>query len=381
MRCVLRLLSSALLVALVACNGSPAPPAPVQAAPSAAPSVSATAAPPVASASPAPTASSTKPGTPADATALLQRATKCIEDPSCADDGAALFREAYEAHAKDVSCFRFYYGIGVPKDVTLARACFEREVALDKCDGSSPDLDRLYLAAMRIDGVGGPAQPTTVEPLFTGCFHDVGVTGLLAEIAKRSHPDPKRVPIDFCEMIGGTTMTMGACLGLQHDRVVADRARVERQLFVTLGAEGKPLLVAASDAWSRFADKEGMVRGDVYRGGTMSSNASFGHEIELEKQRLEALAHFAEYKPNASANHGRAERDLSAAYRRACETDGERKKLCVDAKQAWSTYREAEVALYAHAFGGSTAAPDVTRDVRTTTTTRYAADLAEIMKP
>jgi hypothetical protein len=149
------------LLAASACNPVPpvivAEPPPAEAAP-------------LASAAPEVTAASAKvggaqaPKTPVDGAALLAQAEKCLADPACDDATAdALYRNADDAGAK-VDCFRFYYGIGVAKDPARARACFERQVQPGGCEGSSPTLDRAYLATMLLDGQGGPAAPGRRRP-------------------------------------------------------------------------------------------------------------------------------------------------------------------------------------------------------------------------
>ncbi len=377
----------ALSLALAACNASSvsvtpeptAPPAP--SAPPARPAIS-NSAPPVASATPGGAAPRAATMSPAEAKALLARADRCLADPACTDDVDALYRRADDAGAPGVSCFRFYYGIGITKDLPRARACFERQVqAGPACDKSSPDLDRLYLASMLVDAQGGPADATRAQALFTDCFADASVQSVLEEVPKRSQPDPARAPLDFCADIGGTTLSMGQCHGVEQDRVAAERGRVDRLLFPRLDAEGKMLAVAARAAWSAFASKEGDVRGDTYRGGSLQSNAAVRHENELQKQRAEAMAHFFDYKPSAGADLQKAERDLETAYQAASSRDAQRGKLCAAARKAWTAYRDAEVALYVHVHGAGPAAKDVARDVRTRLTRSYQVELENVIKP
>src|SRR5262249_40875745 len=155
----------------------------------------------------------------------------------CSEDANALYRSADDGGAKGLSCFRFYYGLGIARDLPRARACFERAVAGERCPGgSSPDLDRLFLAVMLIDAQGGPANPGGVEPLFAGCSPDAALRGVLEELPKRSRPDRGREPLDFCRDVGGTTLSMGQCVGVDRDRVAAERVRVDRLLFARLDA-------------------------------------------------------------------------------------------------------------------------------------------------
>jgi uncharacterized protein YecT (DUF1311 family) len=345
----------------------------------------ASAAPPVASApggAARPTAAPTPAVSPAEAAALLAHAEKCLTDATCTEDGEALFKRADDAGAAGISCFRFYHGIGVAQDLPRARACFERQVAAaPACGGSSPDLERVILAAMLIDAQGGPADPARAEALFTGCFKDAAVSGVLEEIPKRSQPDPARATLDFCNDIGGTTYSIGQCHVVDRARVADQRLRVDRALFPRLDAAGRQLAVKAREAWSVFADKQGALHGDKYRGGSLQSNAWASKENELQKKRAEAAAHLFDYKLSAGADPAAAARDLEKAYRESCNQDADRKKLCATARKAWTAYRDAEIALYVRALGATLGEKELTRDLTTTLTRAYAADLEDVIRP
>jgi uncharacterized protein YecT (DUF1311 family) len=359
---------------------SPAPdrahaPSPVPVAASAAPARVETAG-RARSAAPAPAVS------PAEAAVLLARAEKCLADATCTEDANALYRRADDGGAKGLSCFRFYYGLGIAKDLPRARACFERKVAGERCGDSSPDLDldRLFLATMLIDAQGGPADPARVEPLFAGCSDDSAVSGVLAEVPKRSRPDPGREPLDFCKDVAESTLRIGQCIGVDRVRVAAERVRVERLLFPRLDRESRRLAAKARDAWTDFAQKEGHVYSDMYRGGTMSSIAGAGHRNELEKRRAAALARFFDYKPSGGADPAKAERDLDKAYHEACSSDAERTKLCTAARKAWTAYRDAEAALYLRVHG-ALGEKQVAADVKATLARQYQADLEDVIRP
>ncbi len=369
-------LAAALALLPVACS-SPSPQVSPEPGATRAPALTASASPAPAA---RPTASARAKATPEAAAAMLARAEKCLADSACTEDADALYRQADDAGAKDVSCLRFYYGIGITRDLARTRACLERQVD-GKCGGSSPDLGRLYLAAMLIDAQGGPADAARAKALFTDCFHDAAVTGVLAEVAKRSQPDPKRAPLDFCNDIGGTTLSMGECRGVERDRADAERIRVEKLYFPKLDAAGKKLAASARDAWNQSVEKESAIFYDVYKGGTIRSNVTAGHENALQTYRAEAMAHLFAYKPNPGADPARAESDMEKAYVEACKGDAERKKVCAASRKAWTAYRDAEVALYVHVHGASLGEQDVARDVKTTVTRKYQAGLEELRAP
>jgi uncharacterized protein YecT (DUF1311 family) len=313
---------------------------------------------------------------PAEAAVLLDRAERCLADATCTEDANALYRRADDGGAQGLSCFRFYHGIGIAKDLPRARACFERKVAGERSEDSSTTLDRFFLAAMLIDAQGGPADPARVEPLLHGWSMD----RLLEEVPKRSRPDPGREPLDFCKNIAESTFSVGQCMGVERLRVAAERVRVDRLLFSRLDAESRKLASKARDAWTDFAQKEGNVYGDMYRGGTLSSNANAGLRHELEKRRAAALARFFDYKPSGGADPAKTERDLDKAYEDACSDDLERTKLCSAARKAWTAYRDAEVALYLRVHG-ALGEKQVAADVKATLARQYQADLEDMLRP
>lgn len=378
MRSPIHLPAALLLIAACGARPVPAPPEPAGPIPASSGS-SSFAAPPVASTRH--TAIPSPPMSPTEAAALVAHADACLADPACTEGGEALYRRADDAGATGVSCFRFYYGIGVALDRARARACFERQVAADgTCGGSSPSLDRLYLAAMLIDGQGGAPAASRAESLLADCFRDVSVEGLLREVPTRSAPDSSRKALDFCKDIGGTTVSTSDCIRVESDGVTADRVRVERRLFSSLDAEGRALEIKARKAYADFTSKEGAVQADVFRGGSASSNRGAAAETQLQKQRTEALGHFFDPPPPAGADLQAAERDLDRAYRTACDTDAERRKLCAAARKSWSAYVDAEIALYWHPRG----APSVrtaSRDVKTTLVRAYQKELEDVAHP
>jgi uncharacterized protein YecT (DUF1311 family) len=318
-----------------------------------------------------------------DAAALLKHADDCLRDPTCTEDGAALYRAADDDGAKDVYCYRFYYGAGVVRDLPRARACFEREVAAQPrgCNGS-PDLERAYLASMLIDGQGGPVDFKRAGELLEECYRDGTVSGLEHEIEERRMPQAwQKLPLDFCVDIGGTTFTMGRCRMMEVDRILLERAQVERVLLARLDKDAAKLEIKARDAWSSFAVAEADAYGDGYRGGSMRILVEAAHHGILERRRVEALRKFLDYKPNAGIAAAEAERNLEQAFAASCRTDAPRRKLCAAARKAFVAYREAEVALHVRVHGASHGERQVASDVRAATMQQYANDLEDFDKP
>lgn len=378
-----RLASFALAaLALTTCD-PPAPtasPEPPRTASAAAPAGS-SAAPPAPTTAPVTTARAT--ASAAEAARLLADAERCFADPACTNAQAEdLYRRADDAGA-GVSCFEFYYGGRVTRDLPRARACFTRKVAAARdCGGSSPDLDRLMLASMLIDAQGGPADPARAASLLAGCYADVSVQALGDEARQRKDLAPDRKPLDFCEAIGGTTLTIGQCELVKAERTKGREQRVARELHARLDAAGEKLAKKAGDAYAKFADLEGGAFADRYRDGSLHSNAWRGHQTEIESARLDALDHLFDYALGAGGAPAAAEKDLDKAYREVtAEGDATRKIAFSKARAAWLAYRDAEIALYVHVFGDKLGKREVTEDVKALLCKRYQAWLEQANRP
>lgn len=378
-----------MLLAFAGCNSPGVAALPEPAGPSAsaaaqpgaaASSAAAPAPPPSASAS---ATASAPPPSPEAAREMLARAEKCFLDLQCSPAQAeALYRGADDGGAPGVSCFAFYYGINVTRDLPRARACFERQVkAGPACNGSSPDLDRMMLASMLIDAQGGSAEPERAMALLAGCFEDASVQGIKEQAQKRRDLAPSREPLDFCKDEGGTTITIGQCHLVETQRLQANRLRVEREIAPRLDADGKRLSVKAQEAWSAFAAKQAEANADRYRGGSLQSNAQRSGQNELEQRRVEALSHLFEYRLSPGADPAAADRAVEGAYKEARQGDAHHAKLFEAARAAWKRYRDAEIALYVHLFGKGLGEREVKRDVQAMLTKGYQAILEDAVKP
>jgi hypothetical protein len=307
---------------------------------------------------------------------MAKVADACMLEPSCDEDAAKLASAAIDLGVTAPFCFRLYYGAAVPKDAARARACFERSVGASACDTGSPSLDRLYLATMLLDGQGGAADVARARSLLADCFQDIAVTGVLEQIDKRKAPDPARAPLDFCKDIGGTTLSMGECIGVDEDRATIAQAAVERRLLEKLGRQDWPLVERARVAARDFATKAADVAGDTYRTGTIASNHNVRTRVALAAARTEALAAIADGKPLPLADLVKAEGALAQASREACGQDAARSTLCDGAKKAFLAYRDVEAELYAKLRG-----PSGANAAKALVTSRYASTLSDVNRP
>ncbi|APR75502.1 Hypothetical protein A7982_00848 [Minicystis rosea] len=281
---------------------------------------------------------------------LAGRAESCFADPRCSmSEATRLYLEADDAGASNVSCFRIYYGAGVPADPARARACFERVVAAERdFAGSSPSLPRIFLGLMLLDAQGGPRDRARGEKLFADCHlgNDSGV-GVAAREREKSGAQK---PIDFCEDIGGTTLDTNACAEVSRDRAVVAAYRATKEIVARLALddEGLALWKKADTAWDRFTFDDARYAGDAYRDGSMRvaqetwiSGARAGERIEVIRALLDDTA----ARKDAAREVKQAE-----AKARAASRDAQNKELLVAAQKAWVAYRAAELAFVRRAL-------------------------------
>ena len=286
--------------------------------------------------------------------ALAKLAEACFDEPDCAlADATREFLAADEAGAPELDCFRFYYGTGVPEDLARARHCFDRNVGKASCGSSSPDLERLFLATMRLDGQGGPRDAEGARALLKDCFADVSTTGVLS--ARRT-----KGPLDFCRDIGGTTMSMQDCALVDAARATFDRQRNAKQLFASMDDAGKSRYRAATDAFTRYAELDAVRAGDKFRGGSLRPQAELQHRTRLAARRTKHLGDVGRARPVA---HDLAQLEaklaaLRAKLRGGLDPEGAAAFDAADA--AWETYRDAEIAFYTQS--GDDVRADLVRD-------------------
>jgi uncharacterized protein YecT (DUF1311 family) len=311
---------------------------------------------------------------------LAKRAEQCLDDPRCSlEEAARLLLQADAARATDIDCFRHYYGVGVPIDLPRARACFERSVSAEKGhQGSSPSLERLYLGAMLADGQGGPREIERYRGLFVDCFEDASVTWLRQEADQRAAgADPSPAPLDFCDDIGGTTLSMQRCGSLEVDKAVFEAQKSMKILAPHLDDEGLALARKAAAAWSTVAAKDADEWSDTYRNGSMRSLIYVGRLAGREHDRAKALRSLFDHAPGQD-DPAAAEKELDREYRAALATrDAEGKKLLVAAQAAWRAYRTAEVAFYRRALGQQHGEAAVAKDTTARLTRARIAVLTE----
>jgi uncharacterized protein YecT (DUF1311 family) len=291
---------------------------------------------------------------------LVKRAESCLADAHCAvADFTRLYLAAADAGAPSVSCFRLYYGIGMPTDAARARACFERAVRQEAgFAGSSPSLERIFLGLMLLDGQGGAREPDRGKALFVDCYqgNDSGV-GAAAEARAKSGAAK---PIDFCADIGGTTLDTNQCGAVDLDRANVDAQIALKDLATQLALDdvGLALWRAAEKAWGGFASADASYIGDANRGGSMRTMVETSVVAGHLRERPEVLRALVAAKAVPKG----AEARLVPAHAHALSLapDAENRKLLAESDAAWSVYRAAELAFVRHAFaakyGGAEAA-------------------------
>jgi uncharacterized protein YecT (DUF1311 family) len=234
---------------------------------------------------------------------------------------------------------------------------------------------------MLADAQGGPRDSKRASDLFDGCFADVTVQSVRDEAAKRSQGSSK--PLDFCKDIGGTTLSMQACAGMELDRAIAERQAAAWPVVSKLDTGGRAAWVAAAQAWSKFARAAGEVVGDAYRGGSMEGLVIVESTAEQERERTKRIAGLASYRPDPAASPAAAEGEMARALKQrlARASDADERKLVQASQTAWLEYRDAETAFYRALLAGKADAAAVDRDVRASLAAARAAGLKKRAEP
>lgn len=273
-------------------------------------------------------------------------------------------------------CFRLYYG--AEKDLTRARVCFEAAMPQQPCrNGSSPDLPRMYLAVMYMDGQGGPVNYPGARSLFTGCFQDIGVDTVLKRIsAPESGKELPKGNLDFCRDIGGSTVSAIQCNQIEDTRRSAELAVVTLQIRDRLNAKETALFDAAQKAWETYVTADAARAYDDYRGGTIAPVIEGESQNAHTRARTETLRKFPDYRPGPARE---ADDALNAAYQKLwTAADAEHRKLLTAAERAWIRYRDAEAAFYSDRFGPLFGPDAVAADVKASLTVERTKELSSL---
>jgi len=316
---------------------------------------------------------------------IWKRAEACLADPTCsADDAARGFVEADDAHETDVDCWAFIDGAGTARDVPRGRACLERDAARESCagpdggsgeSGGSGGLGLADLAAMRIDGIGGPVDLARAKELFAGCFQDVTAQWVLAR-ANAKHDDPKLAPQSICDAGNGTTLVMNECFARESRAELAHEALMAKTVVAGLDPAGKALFIAATKAFDVYVHAMGTYAYDVFIEGSIRNAMALTRERELHEARAKRLAMFSAFvAPETPAEAVARVRRSSAAALAAVipDTPAEAEALKKTAS-TWAPYRDAEVTLYVHAFGAKQGADRVRRAMQVSLETQRSKE-------
>lgn len=311
-------------------------------------------------------------------TSASRRAEECLAQPSCpAAEAAALFATASDTREPDLDCFRFIDGAGTPRDLARGRACLERRADALACGGSSMFLGGATLALMRIDGIGGAPDVAGAGALVDGCFDDVTREAVVAHAAARSK-DPKTPPVDFCKNLGGTTITLNECEARSSKNADTARELQAKMVVAGLDDEGKALFATSDKAYGDYVEAMSDYVYEVYIDGTIRGAMSLSTQVALKAARakdLEALPRFVA-KDTTPNDVAAAERDAALALARVGTTTPAEKAALGKTQRTWEAYRDAEVALYAHAFGPKQGADRVAATLRVRLASRRAKECA-----
>jgi hypothetical protein len=272
------------------------------------------------------------------------------------------------------ACFRLYYGAGVNRDLTRARACFEKDVPQRACNETPFHLDRLYLAVMYLDAQGGAASPDKARALVSECFNDADI----AELRKQSAAGPTG-KLDFCASLAATTRAGMSCSMLASLRIDTALGVLEKSVLARLDPPGRELYRKWKLAVDKFAQADAAAIFESISPGTLAPAASNDRINEVHAQQVRDLRELFQYRlhpqNNAAALAG-AVRALLERYRQQFERDqlAKVREATLRAQEAWVAYRDATPALYCEALRSSDCAP-VTTDLLSILTGRRIDDL------
>jgi hypothetical protein len=269
---------------------------------------------------------------------------------------------ASEANDPELNCFRFFDGTVTARDWVRTRACFERRASALKCEGSSLGLDAAQLAMMRIEGIGGTVDLGLARAALDDCFDDVTRSALLEYASDRERNPRKRADeVDFCKTSGGTTLISNDCASRALENAQAQCALQAKAVAAVLDDAGLKLLVAFESAYSDFVSAAGAFVYQVYVAGTIRVFGSSSEELALTTAHAQDLSEFRKFvaKDTSPKAVREAERDMAAALSHVSTATPEERVRLHKSQLAWTTYRDAAVALYEHAFGAQQGADRV----------------------
>jgi uncharacterized protein YecT (DUF1311 family) len=308
-----------------------------------------------------------------------KQAEDCLAQPICsAADAARLFVRASDARDPDLDCFRFLDGAGVPRDLVRARACLERRAPALDCGGSSMSLETAELSLMRIDAIGGRSDVAGGRALVDGCFDDVTREAILEHAAARER-DPKTPPTDFCKDIGGTTITAEECEGRNGTNTETARDLEAKAVVASLDGEGRNLFARSDKAFRDYVSAVGDYVYEVYIDGTIRGSMSLAAQSKLEAERVTDLAAFRQFvaKDTTPQDVEAASRARAVAFHHLNPGTAAEKAALAKTQQTWEAYRDAELALYEHAFGPTQGMRRVEAALRVRLESRRAAQCGE----
>jgi hypothetical protein len=254
------------------------------------------------------------------------------------------------------ACFGLYYGAGVKRDLTRARACFEKEVPKRTCNETPFHLDRLYLAMMYLDAQGGAADLAKARALLSECFDDLDIAELRKRIAAQaSAPLGQAGKLDFCASLAGTTRAGMSCSALATLRIDTTLAALEKSVLARLDPPGRELYRKWKVAGDKFAQADAAAVFESISPGTLAPAASNDRVNEVHAQQVRDLRELFRYRldpKNNAAALAEAVRALRERYGQTLERDQRAKahEAAERAQEAWMAYRDATPAFYCAAL-------------------------------
>lgn len=177
----------------------------------------------------------------------------CFNDLACSlEKQAVRMEEADDKGGTDLVCDRFLLGLGVPTDEPRARRCFERKMSVyDQGKAVGCDRERIVLALLEYQGLGGPRDPALARGILARCANDASVQNAF-RLGEASLTTKRESPIDFCSEVAATALHRNQCSAVEALRARTKATDTQKKLGPT--EEQRKLLTVLAAYWREIGE-------------------------------------------------------------------------------------------------------------------------------
>jgi hypothetical protein len=177
----------------------------------------------------------------------------CFADLACSTATQQVrLTQADDRGGTDLVCDRFLFGIGVATDEKRARVCLERKMSVfDQGKAAGCDRERIVLALLEYQGVGGPRDPALARGILARCAPDESVQKAF-RLGEASLTARREAPIDFCTEVAATPLHRNQCQALAALRARTKATDTQKALSPT--EEQRKLLTTLAAYWREIGE-------------------------------------------------------------------------------------------------------------------------------